>query len=165
MVGPFVVYQGTFDPFTNGHLDILKQALARFGAVRVLLLVNPAKKPLFSLHQRKEIIAAATVGLQGVSIDSDEGLLVDYMRKYGVTICVRGVRNQQDEAYEQHNHQLSHALYPALQTILLPCSPAYQAVSSSAVTAACRQGQLPRQWVSATTFSFLQKKFPHLQLI
>ena len=165
MAEPFVVYQGTFDPFTQGHLAVLKEALHRFSAVRILLLVNPEKKPLFSVQERKEMIAAATAGLKGISIDSDTGLLVDYMRKHGVSVCVRGVRNEQDRIYELYNHQLSQALYPSLQTILLPCAVAWKEVSSSAVKKACEEGMLPTQWVSPKIVSFLKQKFPHLTLI
>ena len=165
MSEPFVIYQGTFDPFTNGHLEIAKQAVAQFGRVRILLLVNPDKQPLFTVAERKEMIAAATAELKGISIDSDTGLLVDYMRAHGVHTCVRGVRNEQDRLYEMHNHQLSHALYPALQTVLLTCSSQWKDVSSSAVKAACLQGKLPRGWVSEAVLAALKQKFPDLQVI
>lgn len=144
-----VVYQGTFDPFTAGHLSVVKQALRQFEEVIVLLLVNPHKKPLFSLQERKEIILADTASFSGVKVDSSEGLLVDYMRAHGLTICVRGVRNAQDEAWEMHNHHLSQALYPPLQTLLLPCEEQWREVSSSAVKEACRAGRLPAGWVGA----------------
>lgn len=142
-----VIFQGTFDPFTNGHLDILQKALALFGQVRVLLLVNPDKKPLFSLEERKEMIARATQHLSGVSIDSSEGLLVDYMRTHHLTTCVRGVRNQTDAAYELYNAHLSKQLYPALTTCLIASSKATQAISSSAVKQAWAQGVCPENWV------------------
>ncbi len=160
---PFVIYQGTFDPLTNGHLDIIKKALGLFGQVRVLLLVNPDKQPLFSVQERKDMIAAATADLPGVSIDSDTGLLVDYMRAHRAPVCVRGVRNAQDCAYELHNHALSHQLYPDMETILLPADPMWQEVSSSAVKAACARGQLPPAWVPAGVWQALEKKFPPKQ--
>ena len=159
MKTPFVIYQGTFDPLTNGHLNIIKKALDLFGHVRVLLLVNPDKQPLFSVQERKEMIAAATADLPGVSIDSDSGLLVDYMRRHGTSVCVRGVRNAEDRAYELHNHALSKQLYPDIETILLPCDPQWHAVSSSAVKAACTEGRLPSEWVPPAVLAALKKKF------
>ena len=65
-----IIFQGTFDPFTSGHLEIVKQARALFGQVRVLLLVNPDKTPLFSVEERKKMIAASVADLPGVSVDS-----------------------------------------------------------------------------------------------
>ena len=165
MTEPFVVYQGTFDPFTQGHLAILKNALSLFGSVRVLLLVNPDKQPLFSLQERKEMIALATAGLAGVSIDSDSGLLVDYMRAHAVTRCVRGVRDEADASYEMKNHALSQQLYPALQTLLLSCDPALKEISSSRVKEACMQGHVPKEWICQQTLPFLRRKFPQVQFI
>ncbi|MBR3632180.1 MAG: pantetheine-phosphate adenylyltransferase [Elusimicrobiaceae bacterium] len=159
MKTPFVIYQGTFDPLTGGHLNIIKKALDLFGQVRVLLLVNPDKQPLFSVQERKGMIAAATADLPGVSIDSDSGLLVDYMRRHGVSVCVRGVRNAEDCAYELHNHALSRQLYPDIETLLLPCDPQWHEVSSSAVKAACAEGHLPSEWVPPVVLAALKKKF------
>ena len=157
-----VIFQGTFDPFTNGHLAVVKQALQLFGQVRILLLVNPDKTPLFLLDERKELIQAATADLPGVSVDSFDGLLVDYMRAHHLTVCVRGVRSAEDAAYEMHNDHLSQALYPALYTLLIACPGAYQAVSSSAVKAACMQGNLPAGWVPEVVEQALKQKFPHI---
>ena len=153
-----VVFQGTFDPFTSGHLSVVKQALAVFGALRVLLLINPDKKPLFSVEEREEFVRAATADLPGVSVDHFDGLLVDYMRANQLTVSVRGVRNQTDAAYELHNHHLSHALYPSLQTFLFACEPSWQEVSSSAVKAAYEQNCLPAAWVPGAVLSVLHKK-------
>lgn len=159
------VYQGTFDPFTQGHLSVLKSALSLFDEVVVLLLVNPAKKPLFSVAERREMISASVQGLKGVRVDADEGLLVDYMQKHGLQVCVRGVRNGQDAAYELQNHRLSQNLYPALQTLLLPCEPAFHALSSSAVKTACAGGSLSMNWVPAAVAEKLKEKYPGLVLI
>lgn len=158
------VYQGTFDPFTSGHLSVLRSALALFDEVTVLLLVNPAKQPLFSLAERVELARQSVADLPGVTVDSFAGLLVEYMRPRGMTFCVRGVRNAQDAAYELKNHSLSQALYPPLQTLLLPCAPQWQAVSSSAVKAACACGRLPRAWVPPAVTRKLQEKYPKLIL-
>jgi len=154
-----IIFQGTFDPFTNGHLEIVKQARALFGEVRILLLINPAKTPLFSIEERKEMIAAAVADMPDVSVDSFEGLLVDYMRARDLTVCVRGVRNASDAAYELHNAHLSQALYPALHTFLLPCLSSYLPISSSAVKEACQAGHMPEQWVPAVVKTYLSKKF------
>ena len=154
-----IIFQGTFDPFTNGHLEVVKQARALFGAVRILLLVNPDKTPLFSVEERKEMIAEAVAGSPQVSVDSYGGLLVDYMRARDLTVCVRGVRNAEDAAYELHNAHLSGALYPALHTFYLPCPAALKEVSSSAVKTACQTGRLPDGWVPPAVQKKLAEKF------
>ncbi len=153
-----VIFQGTFDPFTNGHLAIVKNALHLFGAVRVLLLVNPDKTPLFSVEERKEMIAAATADLQGVSVDSFDGLLVDYMRARELKICVRGVRNAADAAYEINNAHLSQTLYPDLCTLFLPCPLGFSEVSSSSVKSAYKAGTLPDCWVCPAVYEYLSAK-------
>ncbi len=154
------VYQGTFDPFTNGHLSVLHQARALFEEVVVLLLVNPAKQPLFSLSERIEMVRQTVADLPGVMVDSSAGLLVEYMRPRGITFCVRGVRDGQDAAYELKNHTLSQSLYPPLQTLLLPCSAQWRQVSSSAVKAACAAGRLPKEWVPKPVACKLLEKYP-----
>ena len=154
-----VIFQGTFDPFTNGHLAIVKSMLELFGAVRILLLINPDKTPIFSVQERKEIIQAATAGLTGVSVDSFDGLLVDYMRPRGLTICARGIRNVTDAAYEIHNAHLSQALYPCLCTLFFPCPAEWSQVSSSAVKGACQSGTFPTKWLPVETQPIVAAKF------
>ena len=156
-----IIFQGTFDPFTNGHLAILKTALSLFGQVRVLLLINPDKKPLFSVQERIDMIRAATADLPGVSVDSFGGLLVDYMRTHHLTVCVRGVRNEADAAYELQNAHLSQALYSNLHTLFIACPAEFALISSSAVKTACAQGALPVNWVPRAVQTELHKKFSH----
>lgn len=159
------VYQGTFDPFTKGHLSVVKEALSIFDEVGVLLLVNPAKKPLFSLQERKQMILDTLKGVDGVWVDSFEGLLADYMQDKGIRCCVRGIRNERDYAYELENHRLSQTFYPQLQTVFLPCQAQWECVSSGAVKTACACGKLPTEWVPDAVLKNLLKKFPHTQLI
>ena len=153
-----VVFQGTFDPFTLGHLYIVQDALAVFDKVIILLLVNPDKKPLFSLEERKEMILSSVEGLSGVEVDSYSGLLVEYMKEHGLHICVRGIRNEQDWIYEMKNHSLSKSLYPQLQTVFLSCSATASHISSSALKQACQDGKIPSKWVPFPVEQALTKK-------
>lgn len=164
MKNHIAVYQGTFDPFTSGHLAVLKDALAVFDEVIVLLLVNPAKKPLFSVQERKDMIAASVADLPGARVDSYGGLLADYMQARGLRVCVRGVRNGADFAFELESHRLSRAFYPALQTVFLPCAPQWEALSSSALKAACARGRAPRAWAPAPVIKKLEEKYPGLSV-
>jgi pantetheine-phosphate adenylyltransferase len=140
-------------------LEIVKQAYALFGSVRILLLINPDKTPLFSVEERKEMISQAVADLPGVSVDSYNGLLVDYMRARNLTVCVRGVRNGADASYELHNAHLSQSLYPVLHTLFLPCPAALKEISSSCVKAACQTGRLPDGLLPASVVKKLAEKF------
>lgn len=159
------VYQGSFDPFTNGHLSVVKDALSVFDEIGILLLVNPTKSPLFSVEERKQMILETVRSIGQVWVDSYQGLLVDFMQKKSIVCCVRGVRNERDYAYELKNHQLSKNLYPQLQTLFLPCQPQWESVSSSAVKEACVNGRLPKNWVPDAVAEKLLSKFPQTKLI
>ncbi len=94
------VYPGSFDPITNGHLDVLKRSLQVFDEVILLLAVNPNKKAAFSFEERLRLMKEATKGLKGVRVDSYAGLTVDYSRKVGARHLIRGLRAVSDFEYE-----------------------------------------------------------------
>lgn len=94
------IYPGSFDPITNGHLDVLKRALKVFDEVIVLVAVNPEKKTKFSEQERIEMIEGATKDLKGVKVDSTTGLSVEYAKKHGATCLIRGLRAVTDFEYE-----------------------------------------------------------------
>ena len=94
------IYPGSFDPITNGHLDVLQRALKVFDEVIVLVAVNPNKKTRFSKDERVEMIKEATKNLKGVTVDSTEGLSVEYAKKHGATCLIRGLRAVTDFEYE-----------------------------------------------------------------
>ena len=142
-----VIFQGTFDPFTCGHLAVVEDALKIFEEVIILLLINPEKTPLFSVSERKEMIEKTVAHLPGVRVDSFEGLLVEYMQEHGLHICVRGIRDEKDLRYEIKNHSLSKALFPELQTMFVPCRGGQDCVSSSVVKEEIQKGNLPQKWL------------------
>lgn len=94
------IYPGSFDPITNGHLDILQRALKIFDKVIVLIAVNPKKKDRFSPQERKEMIQEAIVGLDNVVVDTYDGLTVEYAKKHQATHLIRGLRAVTDFEYE-----------------------------------------------------------------
>ncbi|MCI1245059.1 MAG: pantetheine-phosphate adenylyltransferase [Bacilli bacterium] len=94
------VYPGSFDPITNGHLDVLKRALGVFDEVILLLAVNPAKKSVFTLQERLAMMKEATAGIKGVLVDYYSGLTVDYCRKHQAKHLIRGLRAVTDFEYE-----------------------------------------------------------------
>lgn len=125
------IVTGSFDPFTLGHLEIVKEALKKYDTVYVVALNNEAKTYMFSLSERKAIIEKSTADLSGVIADAYSGLTADYMNKNGITHIVRGVRNEKDRAYEKKLAEKMQEFNPAFQTELIPCTQALSDVSST----------------------------------
>ncbi len=127
-----VLLPGSYDPVTAGHLHIIKRCAAMCTAVRVVIFVNPHKQYLFSLEDRLALLRLACKNLPNVTVDSDQGYVVDYARRHGIRLAIKGVRNGEDEAYEQtmadYNRQ-----HGGLETLFLPCHPAYKDISSTAL--------------------------------
>jgi pantetheine-phosphate adenylyltransferase len=130
---------GTFDPVTNGHLDIIERAAERFDAVIVGVLDNPAKQPLFGVDERVQMLKEVTAGLGNVEVDSFTGLLVEYATRKGAGVVVKGLRAVTDFEFEiqmaQMNHQLS-----GLETLFMSTSPSWSFLSSSLVKEVARLG-------------------------
>ena len=134
------LFPGSFDPFTSGHLDILRRALSIFDEVVVAIGVNQDKTGFFSVEQKKDIIAQATKGLKGVRIISYDGLTIDICRELGIRHIVRGVRNFLDFEAEQSIADANRRLYPGIDTVIIPTAQEYSHISSSAVRDIIRHG-------------------------
>jgi pantetheine-phosphate adenylyltransferase len=130
---------GTYDPVTNGHLDIVARAAKVFDSVIVAVLVNPGKQPLFTLEERLSLLDDATADIQGVEIDSFDGLLVDYARQRGVSAIVKGLRAVSDFDYELQMAQMNYRL-AGVETMFMTTNPMYSYLSSSLVKDVARNG-------------------------
>jgi pantetheine-phosphate adenylyltransferase len=127
------VYPGSFDPITNGHLDIIARGLAVFDRVRIAILLNPDKQPLFTVEERVEIIREAYRGEPRISVDTFSGLLVDYAEKVGAAVIVRGLRAISDFEYEFQMALMNRRLNPRIETVFMAPAEAYSYVSSRLV--------------------------------
>jgi pantetheine-phosphate adenylyltransferase len=123
---------GTFDPVTNGHVDIVQRAAALFDRVVVAVVENPAKEPLFSVAERVEMLREALPGLGNVEVESFSGLLVDHARSRGVGVIVKGLRAVSDFDYELQMAQMNRHL-GEVETCFVPTSPRWSYLSSSLV--------------------------------
>ena len=130
---------GTFDPVTNGHLDIIERAGQRFDAVIVGVLDNPAKQPLFSAEERVQMLKEVTASLTNVSITSFSGLLVESAKTLGADVVVKGLRAVTDFEYEIQMAQMNHAL-AGVETLFMTTGPRWSFVSSSLVKEVARFG-------------------------
>jgi pantetheine-phosphate adenylyltransferase len=130
------VYPGTFDPITNGHLDILERALALFDRVVVTIAANPRKQPLFSAEERTGFIRDAMAGRSHaarIEYASFDGLLVDFCRGRGATVIVRGLRALADFEYEFQFAHMNRRLAPGIDSVFLMTDERNHYVSSSLV--------------------------------
>ena len=127
------VYPGSFDPITNGHLDIIERAAALFDEVIVAILNNSAKKSLFTVAERKAQISQLTKKFKNVKVDSFDGLLADYMAKTKANACVRGLRAVTDLEYEFSLANINKKLNHKMETIFFMPSEEHTYLSSSVV--------------------------------
>ncbi len=144
------VYPGSFDPVTNGHIDVIKRAIQLFDQVIVAVIENPAKKALFSVDERMDMLRAVTRGLSGVVVSHFDGLLVHYVKKKRAKVIIRGLRAVSDFEYEFQMALTNRKLAPNIETVFLMPAEAYTYLSSSIVKEVVSlngnvKGLVPRQ--------------------
>jgi pantetheine-phosphate adenylyltransferase len=155
------VYPGSFDPLTNGHLDIIRRATRLFDRVLVAVLENEGKSPLFSVPERMELILRCTNGIDGVEVHSFSGLLVDFMRRVNATAVVRGIRAVSDYEYELQMALMNRKLSDGgAETIFMIPAVEYTFVSSRLVKEVFRLGGDIEHLVPAPVLDALKRRLP-----
>ena len=127
------LYPGTFDPPTNGHVDLIQRGAKIFDHLTVAILVNPVKNPLFTVEERVEMLKEATAGLGNVSVATFDGLLVQFARNQGATAVMRGIRAISDYEHEFQMALMNRRLAPEIETVFLQPAGRYSFVSSRMV--------------------------------
>ena len=135
-----IIYPGSFDPPTNGHLDLINRAARLFDQVIVAVLKHDSKPPLFSPQERVEMLEQAASGLRNVEVDSFDSLLVGYARKKGARLILRGIRAVSDYEYELQMALMNRKLDPELETIFMLPAESYSYLSSRLVKEVYRLG-------------------------
>ncbi|PSV36617.1 pantetheine-phosphate adenylyltransferase [Photobacterium sp. GB-27] len=154
-----VIYPGTFDPITNGHLDLIERAAAMFDHVIVGVAFNPSKKPLFDLNERVELAGKITKHLNNVEIVGFSGLLVDFAKERNANILVRGLRAVSDFEYEFQLANMNRRLMPELETVFLTPAEENSFISSTIVKeVALHKGDVS-QFVDPLITEALSEKF------
>lgn len=153
------IYPGTFDPFTHGHLDIVERACRAFGSLVVAVSQNPSKSPLFPLEERIAMVKESTADIEGVSVESFDGLLVAHARRTGARVLVKGVRAPSDVEYETQMAQMNAALAD-VETVFLVATPTHGFISSSLVREVARLGGDITAFVPPTVARRLKERFP-----
>lgn len=132
------VYPGTFDPITNGHVDIIKRALQLFDKIIIVIAINPQKKPLFSLDERIEMIEQCFANSDCISVDTTDGLIVDYALSKGAKAIVRGLRAVSDFDYEFQLALMNRKLERKVETVFLMTGFRWIFISSSIIKDAAK---------------------------
>jgi pantetheine-phosphate adenylyltransferase len=127
------VFPGSFDPITNGHVDIIRRGLSVFDRVTVAILINQEKKPLFTVDERVAIVREVWAGEPRVQVDTFSGLLVDYASRVGASVIVRGLRAISDFEYEFQMALMNRRLKPHVETVFMMPAEKYSYLSSRLV--------------------------------
>ena len=153
------VFPGSFDPITNGHLDIIGRGLSVFDHVRIAVLVNPEKHPLFTVEERVAIIREAFQGEERVHVDTFSGLLVDYAERVGASVIVRGLRAISDFEFEFQMALMNRRLNPRIETVFMMPAESYSYLSSRLVKEVFQLGGRVRELVPAVVERRLREKY------
>jgi pantetheine-phosphate adenylyltransferase len=132
---------GSFDPPTNGHVDVIERAARHFDGVVAAVIANPSKSALFSAEERVDLLRDALGHLDNVEVASFDGLLVDFAQDRGVSVVVKGLRAVSDYDYELQMAQMNEALSPGLDTFFVPAKASWAFLSSSLVREIARFGR------------------------
>ncbi len=158
------IYAGSFDPLTNGHLDVLKASLAIADKIFVAIGIQASKTPVFTLEQRVALIEQAARDELGgdaarLEVVSFQGLLIDAARKHGAQIMIRGLRDGTDLDYEMQMAGMNETMAPELQTVFLPASPSVRTITATLVRQIASMGGDIRPFVPAVVAKALTAKF------
>jgi len=159
MAERIVVYPGTFDPVTLGHLDVIKRALQLFDKVVVAVATKSGKKPLFSQKERASLIKQCTKDLKNVDVESFSGLLVDYVKKKDSLVVIRGLRELSDFESEFQQATVNRKLNPDFETVFVVTSPKFFYLNSTVVKEIASMHGNVKCFVPATVELALRKKF------
>ncbi len=127
------IYPGSFDPVTNGHIDLIHRSAAVFDTVVVAILHNAGKTPFFSIEERTEMLLEAIRGIKNVSVTSFEGLLVDFVEQIGASVIIRGIRAVSDYEYELQMALMNRRLSNKVETVFMLPAESYSFLSSRLV--------------------------------
>ena len=154
-----VVYPGTFDPVTFGHLDVIERALELFDRVIVAVATRPGKKPLFPLEERLELLKKCTAGMKRIEIEQFSGLLVEYVKKKNAKVIIRGLRELSDFEAEFQQATINRKLAPSIETVFVVTNPKFFYLNSTMVKEIASMHGKIECFVPKQVETALRKKF------
>ncbi|MFH1415828.1 MAG: pantetheine-phosphate adenylyltransferase [Elusimicrobiota bacterium] len=159
MVKKIAVYPGSFDPPTNGHLDVIERAISIFDELVIVVVTNPSKKTLFSVEERVEMMTRIYAGRDDIEVADYDGLLIEIARKRNATTIVRGLRAVSDFEYEFEMALMNRKLDPDIKSIYLMPSPEFTYLSSSIIKEVFSLGGDVDTLIPPIVKEFLEKKY------
>jgi pantetheine-phosphate adenylyltransferase len=150
------IITGSFDPFTIGHLELVKYACANYDEVYVVALINENKQYFFSMNEKKKIIELSVSDYSNVFADAYDGLTADYMHQRGITHIIRGARNEIDMEYEQNLANKMKEFDEKFETIILKCSDDFKEISSSKVREMIQNGKKIVNFVHNNAINYVE---------
>ena len=153
------VYPGSFDPVTNGHIDLIQRSAALFDHVNVAILRNAEKNPLFTVDERIEMLEEATRDMKNVSVTSFAGLLVDFAEQSGASVIIRGIRAISDYEYELQMALMNRRLSNKVETVFMLPAESYSFLSSKLVKEIAQHGGPIQAFVPPDVEKRLYRKF------
>ena len=157
------IYPGSFDPVTRGHLDIIKRAAKINDKLIVAVLINSAKDPLFTIEERVELLKECCKDIPNVTVESFDGLTVDFAKKKHASVMVRGLRAVTDFENEIQLAQTNHALMPGIETMFLATSIKWSYLSSTIVKEAAHYGSNISKLVTPNVEAAVERKMNALR--
>lgn len=157
------VYPGSFDPITNGHVDIIRRIAPLFDELVVLISHSADKKAMFSDSERAKMAKEVLKDFKTVKVAVNEGLTVNYVREYGAKYIIRGVRSEADVSHESVVANMNKDLYSEVETLIIFARPELSHISSRAVKEAVIYGGDPKHWVAPLVAKELKKKVSSLR--
>ena len=157
------IYPGSFDPVTNGHLNIIERAAKTFDELIVCVMINAEKHPVFSSEERVELIRRVTKHIPNVTVTQSSGLLAEFAREQNCGVVVKGLRAITDFEYEFQMTAMNYQLSPQLETLFIMSPPQYMYLSSSIVREISKMGGDIQQFVPPCVYEALKKKYANLQ--
>jgi len=160
------IYAGSFDPVTNGHVDVLRGSFNIAEKIVVAIGIHPGKKPLFTFEERKKLIKAMATEVFGdeakrITVVAFDNLLIEKARDIGATLMIRGLRDGTDLDYEMQLAGMNSTMAPDIQTVFLPASVSVRAITSTLVRQIAAMGGDVSPFVPQTIAHALKKKFNH----
>lgn len=157
VMNKLAIYPGSFDPITNGHIDIVKRALEIFDKIIIVIAVNPEKTSTFSLEERKEMIRESLKDLPQVSVDSTDGLTVHYAQKVGAAAMIRGLRAATDFEYEFQINNANRFIDKKIESVFFMAKHEFMFIASSTIKAMVKGGIDVSKLVPPAVYHKLQK--------
>ena len=153
------VFPGSFDPMTNGHINIIQRASKLFDEIDVVIAVNDDKKYLFSTEERLSLVQELIMPFRNVSVHTWDGLIVEYAKQTGAKVLIRGIRNMNDFSYEFDLSLMNHNLNPEVETLYIPTDQKFLLLKSSAIKELAKLGGDVSGMVPENVKKALERKY------